>query len=59
MTEVKSKFVTLAEWAKMMFSKPPHPQTLLRWVHEGRIQPQPKKLGKYWHVARIAEYVGD
>lgn len=35
-----------------MFSKVPHTNTLLRWVHDGRIQPQPKKVGKAWQVTR-------
>jgi hypothetical protein len=42
-----------------MFSKIPHENTLLRWVHDGRIQPQPKKIGKSWQVKRDAQYVAD
>ena len=56
---IQSRYVTLREWAEMMFSKIPHENTLLRWVHDGRIQPQPKKIGKYWQVKRDAQYVAD
>jgi predicted site-specific integrase-resolvase len=56
---VQSRYVTLREWAAMMFSKIPHENTLLRWVHDGRIQPQPKKIGKSWQVKRDAQYVAD
>ncbi|WP_426117249.1 hypothetical protein [Massilia sp. PWRC2] len=28
-------------------------------VHDGRIHPQPKKIGRQWWVAPYAEYVGD
>jgi predicted site-specific integrase-resolvase len=55
----KSRYVTLQEWAELMFSKVPHPNTLLRWVHDGRIQPQPQKIGKCWQVKRDAVYMAD
>jgi predicted site-specific integrase-resolvase len=54
------KFVTLREWASIVFgTKPPHPNTLLNWVHAGRIQPAPKKMGRLWYVKPTAEYSGD
>jgi predicted site-specific integrase-resolvase len=37
----------------------PHANTLLRWVHEGRIQPPPKKIGRKWWVVPSAEYLAD
>lgn len=54
---IEPRYVTLPEWGAMMFSKVPHPNTLLRWVHEGRIQPQPKKIGRAWWVMPAAKYV--
>lgn len=57
--EIQPRFITLAEWAAKSFSKVPHPNTLLRWVHEGRIQPQPKKIARIWRVRPNAEYVAD
>lgn len=56
---IKPRYITLAEWAALMFSKVPHANTLHRWVHEGRIQPQPRKIGRAWRVERRAEYVED
>jgi len=54
---IQSRYVTLQEWAAMMFSKVPHENTLRRWVHDGHIQPQPTKVGKAWQVKRDARYV--
>ena len=54
---IQSRYVTLKEWAQLMFSKTPHANTLLRWVHEGHIQPMPQKVGKQWQVKRDARYV--
>jgi predicted site-specific integrase-resolvase len=56
---IKPRYVTLPEWAATMFSKVPHQNTLLKWVHEGRIQPQPRKIGRAWLVKPSAEYVED
>lgn len=56
---IKPRYITLAEWAALMFSKVPHANTLNRWVHEGRIQPQPMKVGRAWLVKPSAEYVSD
>lgn len=56
---IKPRYITLQEWAAMMFSKVPHQNTLLKWVHEGRIQPQPLKVGKRWQVKPHAEYKAD
>ena len=55
---IQSRYVTLHEWAGMMFSKIPHQNTLLRWVRDGHIYPQPEKVGKAWQVKRDAKYVG-
>jgi predicted site-specific integrase-resolvase len=54
---VQPRYITLHEWAETMFSKVPHANTLRRWVHDGHIQPQPKKVGKSWQVKRDAQYV--
>jgi predicted site-specific integrase-resolvase len=42
-----------------MFSPAPHVNTLRRWVNDGRIQPQPEKIGRIWRVKREAKYVND
>jgi hypothetical protein len=52
------KYLTLDEWAARMFGdEAPHNNTLLRWVREGHIQPQPRKIGRRWFVKPDAEYV--
>lgn len=56
---IQPRFITLQEWAESMFSTVPHRNTLLRWIHEGRIQPQPMKIGKGYQVKREAEYRPD
>ena len=53
------RYITLNEWAVSQFSRVPHYNTLIRWVHDGRIQPQPKKIGRAWRVRPHAEYVCD
>lgn len=54
---VGPRYVTLQEWAATMFSKVPHANTLRRWVHDGHIQPQPRKIGRAFFVKVDAEYV--
>jgi hypothetical protein len=54
---IQSRYVTLKEWAELMFSKIPHKNTLLRWVRDGHIYPAPEKVGKSWQVKRDAKYV--
>jgi hypothetical protein len=56
---VLARFITLQEWAALNFSKVPHNNTLLRWANEGRIQPQPEKIGRIWRVKRDAKYRSD
>ncbi|MBV6321977.1 excisionase [Duganella sp. HSC-15S17] len=58
-TGIKPRFITLQEWAATTFSKVPHNNTLLRWVHEGRIHPQPEKIGRIWRVKPAAVYKAD
>lgn len=54
------RLVPLAEWAKIVFGEhAPHVNTLHRWTHEGRIHPQPRKIGKNWFVPPSAEYQED
>lgn len=56
----KKTLIPLGTWAKLVFpAKTPHRNTLNRWTHEGRIHPQPEKVGKNWFVSPSAEYQGD
>jgi hypothetical protein len=54
------RLVPLAVWAAMVFGeRAPHANTLLRWVHDGRLQPRARKIGRIWWVTPSAEYVED
>lgn len=54
------QLVPLRVWATLLLGEhAPHNNTLLRWVHDGRIQPQPKRIGRKWFVKPDAEYIGD
>ena len=54
------RYVPLSVWATHVFGDHcPHNNTLLKWVHEGRIQPQPKKIGRGWFLVPYAEYISD
>jgi hypothetical protein len=57
---INPRYVPLTVWATQVFGDHcPHNNTLLKWVHEGRIQPQPKKIGRGWFLVPHAEYVSD
>lgn len=54
------RFVPLKVWATLLLGEyAPHYNTLLRWAHDGRIQPQPRLIGRKWFVQPDAEYIGD
>jgi hypothetical protein len=57
---VQPRLVPLAVWAGIVFGvHAPHKNTLLRWVHDGRIQPRARKISRIWWVTPNAEYVED
>ncbi len=59
-TTMQPKFVPLKKWAETVFGEnSPHYNTLLNWIHHGRIMPQPVKMGRGWYVKPSAEYRGD
>lgn len=52
--------ITLADWAqKLLGEHAPHINTLRRWTNEGRIHPQPQKIGKTWFVDPSAKYMSN
>ena len=54
------RYILLQDWAAAVFGETaPHQNTLLRWVHEGRIQPAARKIGRRWWVTPTADYVED
>lgn len=56
----KKRLIPIMTWAELVFpKKAPHRNTLRRWANEGRIYPQPEKVGKNWFVSPNAEYQGD
>lgn len=52
-----SKLITLEEWARRRYEKPPHIKTVRRWQKEGKIYPAPKKEGRAYVVSETAEYI--
>jgi len=47
----------LKEWAKRQYGDfAPHRNTLLKWVRDGRIQPQPEKQGRAYFFKPEAKY---
>lgn len=57
---MQPRWISLRDWARQVYGERcPHINTLLKWVHEGRIQPQPKKHGREWRVRPEAEYTPD
>lgn len=54
------RLLTLVDWAEQMLGvHAPHVNTLRKWAREGRITPQPIKIGKPYFVERNAKYLGD
>jgi hypothetical protein len=57
---VTPHLVPLRVWAMLLLGEyAPHDNTLLRWVHDGRIVPAAKKIGRRWFVQPDAQYIGD
>ncbi len=51
------KLLPVMEWAKQtMGEHVPTIKTLREWCGVGKIQPQPKKIGRRWFVVPHAEY---
>ncbi len=56
----QARYMPLKDWGKSVFGDhAPHSNTLIRWCRDGRIQPQPRKIGRKWWVVPAAEYVSD
>ncbi len=54
------RFIPLTFWVALLLGEHgPHPNTVLRWVRDGRIYPQPKKVGRMWYVRKDAAYIPD
>ena len=54
------RYLPLLVWGELLLGEhAPGENTLRRWVHDGRIQPQPVKIGKSWCVRKDAAYIPD
>jgi len=54
------RFIPLTFWVALLLGEhAPHHNTVLRWVHDARIYPQPVKVGKSWNVRKDAAYMPD
>ncbi|MGU7839435.1 excisionase [Burkholderia sp. AW33-5] len=52
--------IPVREWAQQIFgSHAPHPNTLLNWIHSGKILPRPMKVGRGYFCRPDAEYVDE
>lgn len=53
---VEPLYLNVEEWRKR-YSPPPHHQVVLRWIHQGLIQPPAIMVGRRWYIPKDAEYV--
>lgn len=54
------RYIPLAVWGCLLLGEhAPCQNTLIRWVHNGMISPQPVKIGKLWCVRKDAAYIPD
>lgn len=54
------RYLPLTFWAALLLGEhAPHYNTMLRWVRNGRIYPQPIKVGGVWSVRKDAAYMPD
>ena len=60
MDHTSPPLLPLIEWAEQLLGRhAPCVGTLRKWAREGRIHPQPVKIGKLYFVERTAKYQGD
>ncbi|PFH29078.1 excisionase [Burkholderia sp. JKS000303] len=53
-----AQLIPIATWAERVFGEhAPHRNTLLNWIHAGRIHPSPRKIGRGYFCQPEAEYV--
>jgi hypothetical protein len=53
-----AQLIPVRTWAEQVFGEhKPHPNTLLNWIHSGRIFPLPIKVGSRYFCAPTARYV--
>lgn len=53
-----AQLVSVYSWAEHLFGERcPHRNTLLKWIHLGKIRPMPLKVGREYFCKPDAEYV--
>ncbi|CAN0620465.1 Exc domain-containing protein [Burkholderia multivorans] len=53
-----AQLIPLRTWAESIFGEyKPHPNTLLNWIHSGKISPAPIKVGSRYFCKPTARYV--
>lgn len=53
-----AQLVPVSTWAASIFGEhKPHANTLLNWIHGGKIAPAPTKVGRRYFCAPNARYV--
>lgn len=54
------RYLPVTVWIELLLGEhKPHYNTILRWVHDGFIHPQPIKVGRIWCVQKDAQYIPD
>jgi predicted site-specific integrase-resolvase len=55
-----AQLIPIATWAERVFGEhAPHQNTLMRWVHGGKILPRPMKVGRGYFCQPDAKYVDE
>ncbi|PVX61293.1 excisionase [Paraburkholderia unamae] len=55
---MSAQLIPVRTWAAQIFGEfSPHPNTLLNWIHNGRITPVPIKVGSRYFCQPTARYV--
>ncbi|MBN3851948.1 excisionase [Paraburkholderia sp. Ac-20340] len=55
---MNAQLVPVRQWALDVFGEHvPHPNTLLNWIRNGKINPVPKKIGRAYFCRPDAVYV--
>jgi hypothetical protein len=55
----RAESVTLELWALSKFAPTPHPNTLRAWARDGKIIPQPNKIGRSYFVHPQAQHINE
>jgi hypothetical protein len=55
---MQPKWIHLEDWLSQQYGdKPPHLNTIYKWIKDGLIYPAPEKHGKDWYCRPESEYM--